>query len=203
MSDSVWARLAPTLDTSNIPWEERSETGDWPCAGVLVALSDESEPTVLLGRRALHLRHHPGEVAFPGGKQEDCDVSAVATALRESAEEVGLRPADVTLLGELPPLITRTGFQLFPCVGRIAADFEPVVDPAEFDSVFRPTLATFADADLYRLEVMSDGVRSRKVPHYQVGDDNVWGVTAAILVLLANVAYDAGLELQRDWESAP
>jgi len=92
---------------------------------------------------------------------------------------------------------------LFPFVGRIAAGFEPVVDRAEFDSVFSPRLATFADTSIYRLEVMSDGVRSRNVPHYQVGEDNVWGVTAAILAVLANLAYDAGLDLQRDWESAP
>lgn len=203
MNDSVWARLGPVLDTSDKPWSQRSEAGDWPEAGVLVALSDEPEPTVLLGRRATHLFHHPGEVAFPGGKREAEDVSAVATALREAHEEVGLLAADVALLGELPPLVTRTGFQLFPCVGRIPRDFEPIVDPSEFDSVFSPPLATFADASLYRLEVMSDGTHSRKVPHYQVGNDNVWGVTAAILVLLANVAYDAGLDLQRDWESAP
>ncbi len=203
MSDALWTRLAPALDGSDRPWTERPETGEWPQAGVLVALSDEAQPTVLLGRRAGHLSNHPGEVAFPGGKREEHDVSAVATALRESEEEVGLPPDAVTLLGELPPLVTRTGFQVFPCVGRIAPDFEPVVDPSEFDSVFSPSLQTFSDASIYRLEKMFDGTRSRMVPHYQVGQDNVWGVTAAILVLLANVAYDAGLDLQRDWESAP
>lgn len=203
MRDPVWARLAPALDPVDRPWSERGETGGWPQAGVLVALSDEAVPTVLLGRRAMHLFHHPGEVAFPGGKREDHDVSAVATALRESEEEVGLPAADVTLLGELPPLITRTGFQVFPCVGKIAPDFDPVVDTDEFDSVFRPPLKTFADASIFRLEQMSDRAQSRMVPHYQVGDDNVWGVTAAILALLANVAYDAGLDLQRDWGSAP
>ena len=203
MNDAFWAQLSAALDPSNHSWDQRVETGDWPQAGVLVVLSDEAEPTVLLGRRARHLKNHPGEVAFPGGKREPHDVSAVATALRESDEEVGLTAERVTLLGELPPLITRTGFQVFPCVGRVATGFEPVIDPSEFDSVFRPTLKTFADASIYRLEKMSDGTRTRMVPHYQVGADNVWGVTAAILVLLANVAYDAGLDLQRDWESAP
>jgi len=78
-----------------------------------------------------------------------------------------------------------------------------VVDPGEFDSVFFTPLALFADTALFRLETMSDGNRTRKVPHYQIGRDSVWGVTAAILVQLANVAYDAGIDLQRDWKQQP
>ena len=73
------------------------------------------------------------------------------------------------------------------------------VDPAEFDSVFFAPLVAFADEALFRLEVMSDGTFTRKVPHYQLGDDNIWGVTAAVLVMLVNVAYDAGLDLQHNW----
>jgi hypothetical protein len=78
-----------------------------------------------------------------------------------------------------------------------------VVDAGEFDSVFFAPLAAFADAGLFRMETMSDGKNAPKVPHYQIGKDNVWGVTAAILVLLVNVAYDAGFDLQRDWKQAP
>ena len=77
------------------------------------------------------------------------------------------------------------------------------MDTGEFDSVFLSPLEVFADRDLFRLESMSDGVRMRKVPHYQVGADNIWGVTAAVLAQLANVAYDAGLDLQRNWTIEP
>ena len=73
----------------------------------------------------------------------------------------------------------------------------------EFDSVFYEKLSTFADPNLFRLESISDGERTRRVPHYQVGNDNVWGVTAAILAMLANVAYDAGFDLERDWKVTP
>ncbi|MFT4614580.1 MAG: 8-oxo-dGTP pyrophosphatase MutT (NUDIX family) [Bacteroidia bacterium] len=200
----VLARLRELLPLENLSWSQLPDDGgDWPQAAVLVALSEQHEPTVLLGRRGMHLSTHPGEVAFPGGKREPEDQSPWDTALREAYEEVGIQPQAVTRLGELPPLITRTGFQVFPFVGSIPSDFDPTVDPAEFDSVFAPVLPVFADRSIYRLETMSDGVRSRRVPHYQVGEDNVWGVTAAILALLANVAYDAGLDLQRDWETAP
>jgi hypothetical protein len=69
--------------------------------------------------------------------------------------------------------------------------------------VFFTPLVLFADITLFRLETMSDGNRIRKVPHYQIGGDSVWGVTAAILVQLVNVAYDAGIDLQRDWRQQP
>lgn len=177
--------------------------GQWPQAAVLVALTAEAEPRVLLGRRGMHLPLHPGEIAFAGGKREAQDASPWRTATREAMEEVGLSAELIQPLGELEPLITRTGFEVFPCVASVPPALDLVVDPNEFDSVFFTPLAVFADAGLYRLETMSYGNRPRKVPHYQIGEDNVWGVTAAILVLLANVAYDAGLDLQRDWTQPP
>lgn len=184
-------------------WQSKMGDGQWPQAAVLVALTAENSPRVLLGRRAMHLTNHPGEIAFAGGKREMSDVSPWETAQREAMEEVGL-PADlIHPLGEFDPLITRTGFEVYPCIARIPAAPKLVVDTGEFESVFFVPLAAFADKDVYRLETMSDGIALRKVPHYQIGDDNVWGVTAAILVMLANVAYDAGLDLQRDWEQAP
>ena len=163
----------------------------------------EAEPSVLLGRRAMHLPLHPGEIAFAGGKREATDLSPWQTATREALEEVGLSAELINPLGELEPLITRTGFEVFPCVASVPAAPVLVVDPGEFDSVFFTPLALFADTALFRLETMSDGNRTRKVPHYQIGRDSVWGVTAAILVQLANVAYDAGIDLQRDWKQQP
>jgi 8-oxo-dGTP pyrophosphatase MutT (NUDIX family) len=168
-----------------------------------VALTDDPVPEVLLGRRADHLPLHPGEVAFPGGKREPIDATPWDTALREAEEEVGLSEVVADPLGELPPLITRTGFEVHPCVAGVPAGLDLVVDPGEFDSLFYQPLEVFADHQRFRLEVMSDGRRERMVPHYSVGDDNIWGVTAAVLAQLANVAYDAGLDLKRDWKVEP
>jgi 8-oxo-dGTP pyrophosphatase MutT (NUDIX family) len=199
----VLQRLESALPLRGLLWRTPRGEGAWPEAGVLVALTDEARPRVLLGRRADHLPLHPGEIAFPGGKREHDDASPWATALREANEEVGLPGELVDPLGELAPLITRTGFEVHPCVARVPTALDLVVDPGEFDSVFLETLDTFADPGRFRLEQMSDGVRARMVPHYQVGDDNVWGVTAAILAQLCNLAYDAGLDLQRDWKVRP
>ena len=170
---------------------------------MLVALTDEPHTRVLLGRRSRHLPLHPGEVAFPGGKREDEDASPWMTAKREAYEEVGLEPQDVHPLGELPPLVTRTGFEVHPCIGKVPADSRWQPDPREFDGVFQLALETFADPALFRLEEMSDGEHRRMVPHYQVAGDSIWGVTAAVLARLANVAYDAGLDLKRDWKVMP
>jgi len=202
-SESVLQRLESGLPAGREAWDTAMGDTAHPQAAVLVALTAETEPCVLLGRRTRHLPHHPGEVAFAGGKREPVDQSPWQTASREALEEVGLAVDALRPLGEMAPMLTRTGFEVFPCVAAIAPNPELEVDPGEFDSVFFTPLSVFADAALLRLEVMSDGVRARKVPHYTVGNDNIWGVTAAVLALLANVAYDAGLDLQRDWKQPP
>ena len=202
-ANSVLQRIEAGLPLLEAPWDSPMEKCARPQAAVLVALTDEAEPRVLLGRRAMHLTFHPGEIAFAGGKREVFDTSPWQTAMREAMEEVGILAELVYPLGELDPLLTRTGFEVHPCLARIPAAPNLVVDAAEFDSVFFAALSMFADASLFRLETMSDGKHDRKVPHYQIGGDNVWGVTAAILALLANVAYDARLDLQRDWKQSP
>jgi 8-oxo-dGTP pyrophosphatase MutT (NUDIX family) len=202
-SASILQRIEATLPLHEHAWQNPMGAGKWPQAAVLVALTDEAEPRVLLGRRAMHLTFHPGEIAFAGGKRDVFDLSPWQTARREAMEEVGLPAELISPLGELDPLLTRTGFEVHPCIARISSALNLVVDPAEFDSAFFAPLAAFANAGIFRLETMSDGRNSRKVPHYQLGTDSVWGVTAAILVQLVNVAYDAGLDLQRDWKQAP
>jgi 8-oxo-dGTP pyrophosphatase MutT (NUDIX family) len=199
----LFERLQATLPLADRVWEGQVGQGGRKEAGVLVALTSEERPRVILGRRAMHLSLHPGEVAFPGGKREVEDATPWITAQREAFEEVGLPAHLVHRLGELAPLLTRSGFDVYPCIARVPAELDLVVDPGEFDSVFMPPLQTFADPDLFRLETMFDGEHTRRVPHYQLGDDNVWGVTAAVLAQLANVAYDAGFDLQRNWKEKP
>ncbi len=201
--NEVLDRIAAGLPLLQAPWAEPLAESRFPQAAVLVALTAEEIPRVILGRRARHLRQHPGEIAFAGGKRELFDESTWATALREAQEEVGLPVELPVALGELEPMITRTGFQVYSCVARVPAEPDLIVDHAEFDSVFLPPLSAFADARRFRLEEMTYGSKTRMVPHYQLGDDSVWGVTAAILALVANVAYDAGLELQRNWQVEP
>ncbi len=203
LRSAVLQRLDARLPLAGLQWDAPRSPQRPREAAVLVALSAEPQPAVLLGRRAMHLAQHPGEVAFPGGKRDPEDATPWVTARREAFEEVGLRAEDIHPLGELLSLVTRSDFEVHPCVAMVPAHPALVVDHGEFDSVFWLPLVTFADPGLFRLETMSDGGVSRKVPHYQVADDNIWGVTAAILAQLANLAYDAGLDLQRNWKDTP
>lgn len=191
----VLQKLENSLVLDGLVWDQ----SDLPQAAVLVMLSDEAEPRVLLGRRAKHLKNHPGEIAFPGGKREPEDLTPWVTARREAWEEVGLQENLVHALGELSPLVTRTGFEVHPCVARVPAQLELKIDYGEFDSLFTQPLKCFADKEVFRLERTQVAGVQRKVPHYQMDDDNIWGVTAVVLAMLANIAYDAGLDLQRNW----
>ena len=195
----VLQKLDTTLALNRLAWV----SGELPQAAVLVALSAEAQPTVLLGRRAAHLTHHPREIAFPGGKRELVDSTPWCTARREANEEAGIEDSLVHPLGELSPLVTRTGFEVHPCVAMVPAELALTVDEQEFDTLFRQPLLRFADPAAFRLETMTVNGTARKVPHYQIENDNIWGVTAAVLAMLANIAYDAGLDLERNWTVKP
>ena len=179
-----------------LPLERRAWDGGGRQAGVLVALTDEAQPRVLLGRRALHLPLHPGEVAFPGGKREPADRGPWDTALREAEEEVCCLPDRVRPLGELAPLVTRSGFTIHPCVGIIPANLPLRADPSEVAELLLLPLRQFADPSAWHVRTMPDPVDGRplRVPHFHLQRDTVWGTTARVLLLLANLGLQAELD---------
>ena len=131
-------------------------------------------------RRRDDLRRHPGEISFPGGRQDPGDADLVATALRESHEEIGLAPEHVEVLGALQPTPTFvTNYAIYPFVGRIEPGFEWIVEAREVDQVLELRLRDVRDA-YGRRRLVRRGVPFR-TDTYQVGDHLIWGATARIV----------------------
>jgi 8-oxo-dGTP pyrophosphatase MutT (NUDIX family) len=140
---------------------------------------------LILTKRASHLKHHPGQIAFPGGKVDATDASAEAAALRETQEEIGLDPARVRILGSLPVHETVTGFAVTPFVGVIDSAFDPVPEVGEVDEVFTVPLRYALSPARFVIEGRQwMGVRRRyyAAPY---GPYYIWGATARILRALA------------------
>jgi 8-oxo-dGTP pyrophosphatase MutT (NUDIX family) len=154
-------------------------------AAVLIPIVDRpSGLTMLLTQRTAHLRDHAGQVSFPGGRCESTDISPVATALRESQEEVGIDPAQVEVLGTLPVYFTSTGFCVTPVVGLVQPPLNLRLDDFEVAEVFEPPLGFLLDPGNYRRhQVERDGVRH---DYWAVPWQGyfIWGATAGMLVSL-------------------
>jgi 8-oxo-dGTP pyrophosphatase MutT (NUDIX family) len=153
-------------------------------AAVLVAMFGfPRRPGLVFTERRADLRRHAGEISFPGGRRDHPGEDLLATALREAEEEIGLAPADVEVMGALPPIGTFvTGYKVHPFVGLIDAGlrFEP--NPAEVETVLAFTIDALRESFRMR-RLVRRGIPFR-TPTYLVDDHLIWGATARILAEL-------------------
>ncbi|MDP1524218.1 MAG: CoA pyrophosphatase [Rhodocyclaceae bacterium] len=167
------------------PVQESSKEGVAMAAAVLIPVVDRpSGLTVLLTQRTAHLRDHAGQISFPGGRCEPTDCNAVDTALRESREEVGILPEQVSVLAVLPEYWTSTGFRVTPVLGLVTPPLNLQLDDFEVAEVFEPPLAFFLDATNYRREAREYQGQLRHYWAVPWRNYFIWGATAGMFVNL-------------------
>lgn len=152
-------------------------------ASVLLALLDTPNEglQVLLTQRSQHLRQHPGQIAFPGGKMDDEDSTVIHTALREAEEEVGLKAKNIQVIGQLGHYFTTSGFCVSPVVAEVTNNKPMIICYEEVQSVHWVPLNYLLNPANFRFTERVIDNKRRGFFEVQYQDLHIWGVTAGIL----------------------
>jgi len=156
-----------------------------PASVLFPVVTRKNGATVLLTRRTEHLKYHPGQISFPGGRAEACDASPAHTALRETEEEIGLSSAHIEIIGYLPDYLTVTGFCITPVVALVTPPFALRPDPVEVAEVFEVPLAFLMDAANHQQHSAVYRGELRSYLAMPFGDYFIWGATAGIIATLS------------------
>jgi 8-oxo-dGTP pyrophosphatase MutT (NUDIX family) len=163
--------------------------GPVPAAVLLPLRQRGQEYSVLFTKRTEQLNHHRGEISFPGGVCQPEDGDTLQTALRETEEEVGIAPPAVRVLGVLDDFYSVHDYLVTPYVGAVPGDYPLRVNPAEIERIIEVPLAHLLRPEIFRTEDWSWKGRRHPVHFYTYGDDEIWGLTAAILKQFLDIVY--------------
>ena len=179
-----FARPSPIAppELAERPWLDQALTP----STMLLPLVQRDTLQVLLTQRAASLSNHSGQIAFAGGRMDASDTDAVACALREAREEIGLDAAHIEVLGTLAPYTTGTAFEITPVVALVRPGFALDLNPGEVDSAFEITLAHLMNPQAHFQQQAQAGGRLRHWWAMPSTDENgqarfVWGASAGIL----------------------
>ena len=177
-------RVPPTFAVYGDDGTAGREAASTAAAVLIPVVAHAQGLTVLFTQRTTHLRSHSGQVAFPGGRAEPGDASVEFTALREAAEEIGLRPESVEVLARLPDYRTRTGYVVTPVIGLLTPPLALAPDPNEVAGIFEVPLAFLTDERNRQRRTRE--FQGQTVGYYvfEYQSRVIWGATAGMLVNL-------------------
>ncbi|MCH8301275.1 MAG: CoA pyrophosphatase [Proteobacteria bacterium] len=158
-------------------------TSNLMAAAVLIPIIKREESlSVLLTERSPDLKHHAGQISFPGGRMDPQDRDIRATALREAQEEVGIDPANVEIVGYLDPNPTVTGYAVTPVVALVELRQGLTIDPLEVKSAFEVPLPFLLDEGNQELSQREFAGVTVPIAEFNYGQYCIWGATAGMLI---------------------
>ena len=166
-------------------WRETASVALKPAAVLIPIIARGDHLSVLFTRRSAQLRHHPGQISFPGGRQDPDDGDLATTALRETHEELGIPARSIQLLGELPAHITVSHYRMVPFIGLLAPDYPLIPAADEVAEAFELPLAPLLEPANYGRWRVQRGSQLHTVLGITLQQRLVWGATARILWQLA------------------
>lgn len=182
----LWSHFNLLMPPTAAPLLTRDDHAGWRQAAVLIPLILQPDGLqLLLTRRSPHLRHHPGQISFPGGRRDPLDTSLQHTALRETHEELGIAPSMVQLLGQLSVHATHSQFLITPYLGvlRQMSTLQPAA--GEVAEAFTLPLAPLLQTAAYGRWLLKRQGQTQEVFGVQLQGRLIWGATANILWQLA------------------
>jgi 8-oxo-dGTP pyrophosphatase MutT (NUDIX family) len=185
-ADPLQVVLPPEIPRWPSSLQAELTTGLVP-AGVLIPIIERAgQLSLLLTQRSADLKHHPGQISFPGGRMEDSDRNIRDTALRETHEEVGIHPGEVDVAGYLEPAPTVTGYAVTPVVGVVDAAFELTIDTSEVDHAFEVPFGFLMDSRNQQYSEREFHGARVPIVEFNFEQRRIWGATASMLIALRN-----------------
>lgn len=160
-----------------------------PAAVMILFLEVQSQPFLLFTRRTNTVEHHKGQISFPGGSMDPGDASLLETALRETTEEIGIPPKQITVLGESDDFLTNTNFLVRPVVGVLQPPFNFRINHGEVVEVLKVPLSLFLNESSFEIKKWESNGKEYDVYFYSFGPHTIWGVTGYLINRLVDIVF--------------
>ena len=180
--------------------KELEET-PFPKAGVLIVLKNfgeyKKDPHIIFTKRSSKLSSHPGEVSFPGGKFEEQDLNLLATAVRESEEEIGIKKLNLEHLGKLPYLISKHNIEVHPFIAALKEDQEFIANE-EIESIFSVPVSYLKNNQNAHIHEFNRQNHNVRISTWHYNEYVIWGLTAMIAAEFVNTCFDGNVIADMD-----